>query len=129
MELTRDAILAADDLTLEPLEVPEWGGTVYVRGLCGRDRDSYELRLAVARQRGQVEDFPMRAEIAVRCLVDSAGNRLFGPGDVSALAEKSADVLDRVYDKAARLSGMEPEAVEEEGKGSPPAPGGDSPTD
>ena len=31
--LSLDAILAADDLGRETLEVPEWGGTVTVRGL------------------------------------------------------------------------------------------------
>ena len=40
--LSRDEILAASDLTKELVEVPEWGGSVYVRAMTGTERDSYE---------------------------------------------------------------------------------------
>jgi hypothetical protein len=40
--LTRDAILQAPDLQGEDVAVPEWGGTVRVRGLSGAQRDAYE---------------------------------------------------------------------------------------
>ena len=36
--LTRDDILAADDMAYQNVSVPEWGGSVRVRTLCGADR-------------------------------------------------------------------------------------------
>ena len=40
--LNREAILAAEDLPRELVEVPEWGGAVYVRALTGAERDQFE---------------------------------------------------------------------------------------
>ena len=39
--LSKDAILAADDLPRETVHVPEWGGDVYVRTMSGTDRDAF----------------------------------------------------------------------------------------
>ena len=43
--LTREAILARDDEQSETVEVPEWDGSVRVRGLTGRERDLWEHSL------------------------------------------------------------------------------------
>ena len=47
--LSKEAILAAQDLPSEDVEVPEWGGTVRVRGLDGKGRDEYFMSQAVIR--------------------------------------------------------------------------------
>ncbi len=43
--LTKEAILAADDLPRETVLMPEWGGDVYVRTMSGTDRDAFESSL------------------------------------------------------------------------------------
>ena len=40
--LSKEAILAAQDVVTELVEVPEWGGSVRVRGLTGAERDAFE---------------------------------------------------------------------------------------
>ena len=40
--LSRTDILGAKDLGLTPVEVPEWGGTVYVRSMTARERITWE---------------------------------------------------------------------------------------
>ena len=40
--LSKTAILAAQDLQTEDVEVPEWGGAVRVRSFTGRERDVFE---------------------------------------------------------------------------------------
>ena len=40
--LSRDEILAADDIQIELLEVPEWGGSIFVKGMTGAERDRFE---------------------------------------------------------------------------------------
>ena len=43
--LTRDEILQAQDIQFEDVKVPEWNGTVRVRGLTGVERDALEASL------------------------------------------------------------------------------------
>ena len=38
--LSKSAILCANDLQTEDVDVPEWGGTVRVRSFTGRERDA-----------------------------------------------------------------------------------------
>jgi len=117
--LGRDAILKAAELRTEDVPVPEWGGSVLVRELRGRERDEWEASLAVQRGKQMVPDVAnMRAKLAARTIVDSDGEPVFTQQDVAALGELSAAALDRVFEVASRLSGLNPDAVEEAGKAS-----------
>jgi len=114
--LSKDAILAASDIPYEDVEVPEWGGTVRVRGLTGAERDAHEVKMAEARRKGvalEVVLHNFRARLVVKCLIDEQGNRLFSDDDAKVLGEKSAPVIDRLFDVARRLSGMTDDAVEQ----------------
>lgn len=111
--LTRDDILNVDDKVYEEIEVPEWGGSVRVRGMSGTDRDAYEA--SIIEQRGndrKVNLSNARAKLVARCLVGGDGHLMFTPDDVRALGRKSARALERVFDKARELSGMSDEDVE-----------------
>jgi hypothetical protein len=114
MLLGKDAILAADDIQTERVEVPEWGGEVAVRGLTGSQRDEWEAGLTVRRGKTVVPDMRnFRARLVVLCVVDDAGQLVFHQGDIDALAGKSGAALDRIYDVAARLSGIGEKDVED----------------
>lgn len=112
--LTRDQILNADDLPRETVEVPEWGGSVLVRGMTGRQRDRFEESM-VQEKKGKrklnMQDF--RARGCAECIIDEKGERVFSEQDVQLLAQKSAAALERVYAVVARLSGLRPEDEEE----------------
>ena len=41
----RSQILQAEDLPSEPVEIPEWGVSVFVRSMSGRDRDLFESQM------------------------------------------------------------------------------------
>lgn len=105
MRLSRDDVLKAEDLTTEEVEVPEWGGSVLVRGMTGRERDEFESS-AMDQRSGRVNYANTRAKIAIRCVVDDDGKRLFDAADIDVLGEKSGAALDRVFAVAARLSGL-----------------------
>lgn len=110
--LTRDQILAADDLKTERLEVAEWGGTVIVRTMTGADRD--ELEAAIVGADGRSKDATiLRAKVVALSVVDEEGNRLFKFEEARELAKKSAAALARVAKVAMRLSAITDEAVEE----------------
>jgi hypothetical protein len=105
--LKRDDILQAPDLMTEEIEVPEWGGTVRVRGLTGTERDQFENSVVEMRgKKVQVEMHNIRAKLAALSIVDENGRRLFSDADVEALGGKSASALDRVFSAAQRLSGL-----------------------
>ncbi|MBC7193862.1 hypothetical protein [Marinobacter sp.] len=115
--LTKDDILQAQDLPTERVSVPEWGGEVIVRGLTGAERDKFEASIVV--RKGDKTDFNpenMRAKLVALCVVDEQGNRLFADEDVKLLGKKSAAALDRIFQIAQRLSGLNPSAVEEMAK-------------
>lgn len=112
--LTREAILAAKDIETEEVEVPEWGGSVLVRGLTGRERDEWEASMSERRGRKFVPNLAnIRAKLVCACVIDDDGKRLFNYGDVQELGEKSSAALDRVYGVAARLSGVSDQDLEE----------------
>lgn len=118
--LTRDQILAADDLTTEDHEVPEWGGTVRIRMLTGTERDAFEA--SVTQQRGksvQANLTNLRARLVSLCLIDATGRRMFNREDIPALGRKSAAALDRVFDACRRLNRIGDEDVEELTEGFP----------
>jgi len=112
--LTRDAILKAEDIHTEKVDVPEWGGEVLVRGLSGRQRDEFEGSLVEHRGRRAVMNTAnMRAKLVAWSVVDEEGKRLFTNGDVPELGEHSAAAVNRIYGVAARLSGLSDEDVDE----------------
>ena len=117
--LGRDAILKADDLPAEDVLVPEWGGTVRVRGLTGTGRDEYWASLTVQRGNTQVIDSAnATAKLVARCVVGEDGEPLFTQRDVSELGERSGAALNRVFEVATRLSGISDTDMAEAGKGS-----------
>jgi hypothetical protein len=114
MRLSRDDVLKAEDITAEEVDVPEWGGSVLVRGLTGRERDEFEVSMTVRHGGQMVQDFAnLRARLVARCIVDEDGQRLFTDSDVAALGEKSAAAIDRVFTVASQLSGLGEKDVEE----------------
>ncbi len=112
--LTRDAILQAEDLPTEDIEVEEWGGAVRVRALTGAERDAFEQ--SIVEQRGKSTRMNLRnirAKLVALTVVDADGKRLFSDKDAELLGKKSAAALDRVFEVAQKLSGLSPEDMEE----------------
>ena len=112
--LTKDQIIAAVDSKIELADVPEWGGSVYVRIMSGAARDLWEQRI-YARQDddGEVAFTNNRAELLVQTLCDANGEPIFELGDIECLSKKSSVPLDRLVDVARRLNALRAEDVED----------------
>lgn len=111
MQLSREQILKANDLKTEEVEVPEWGGKVFVRSITAAEHQTFTESLTPP---GAVkaEDMDMsnvKAKLVIFTAVDADGNLLFKPEDAGALGAKSAKAVDRVYLVASRLNGIEDE--------------------
>ncbi|MBE7197882.1 MAG: hypothetical protein INR70_08775, partial [Parafilimonas terrae] len=106
----RDAILSAPDIqtSLEPVDVPEWGVTVYVGVMSGTDRDRFESVQVSDRKFDDV-----RARLVAACLRDAEGRPVFTAADVPALGAKSGRVLDRLFSAAMRVNAIGPREIEE----------------
>lgn len=126
--LTMADILAADDVEVERVEVPEWGGHVFLRGLTGRGRDDFEMRFANWSSKDR-DPGDFRAELLSRCLCNADGKRICVSKQVSQLALKSGRVLVRLFDIARRLSGLTEEDVEDLEKNLPSDQSDDSGSD
>lgn len=119
MQLTRDALLALTETPIETVSVPELGAgaVVRVRGMTGAERDAFDASCITGR--GRRRDFNMsniRAKMVAYCCIDQDGKRLFTESDVDKLGAIRADVLDRLFGVAQRLSGLRDEDVEELGQ-------------
>lgn len=112
--LTREAILQAQDIEIREVEVPEWGGTVHVRGMSGLERDNYESSLYVQRGKDRrLNTRNARAKLCAFCAVDPKGNRLFTDKDLNSLSGKSSKALDRIFAVAMEMSGISEDDMEE----------------
>lgn len=113
--LTKDAILAASDLSTESVACPEWGGAVLIRSMTGTQRDAYEQSLMTKDEAGSyvVNTESMKVKLVVATAVDDAGNALFTAADIPALSAKNASVIERLATVATRLSGLGKSATDE----------------
>jgi len=110
--LNKDQIFSVQDLLIEEVEVPEWGGTVFVRGMTGTERDSFESSVVDIRGSSQkVNMINLRAKLVSLSVCDEQGNRIFNDSDVIELGKKSAIALQRIFDVAQRLSGLSKEEM------------------
>ena len=121
--LSKTAILAAQDLQTEDVEVPEWGGAVRVRSFTGRERDAFEASMVRGEGRDRKVDLTnMRARLVGLTVIDETGQRLFTDEEADLLGAKSGAALDRVFAIAQKLNGLSGADVEELSKNSSGVP-------
>lgn len=110
MALTAEQIIAASDIETEAVDVPEWGGKVFIHGLSAVEVDAYNRSLVVMDGKGNTTVGRLdnvRASLVVRCLVDEDGVRLFEDRQAKELGKKSSAVIQRLWEVARRLSRMD----------------------
>lgn len=94
----RDQILNAKDTRLEPVDVPEWGCTVYVPVL-----SLEEMQESIEMEKASKNGF---ATTAVNAIRDAEGRRVFTIADVPALAKKSMAAVSRINLKFNQINGL-----------------------
>lgn len=106
--LTAADILAADDIRSIEVEIPQWGGSVRVRGLSGKLRSQLEQKISSKANFGDIKML-----VVLNCTIDEAGKPLFSNSQRPALEEKSADAIELIFEAACRLSGIGDKQVQE----------------
>lgn len=110
--LSRDELLRKRKLEVRRVDLGP-GESVYVRQMCGRERDSFEQSIIrtttgpdgeLVMERS-LEDF--RAKLAVRTICDEEGNLLLKEEDVEALSTRMpAAQLEMIVNAAQELNGI-----------------------
>lgn len=104
--LTREALLGADDLRTEQVDVPEWGGQVTVRGLSLGAYQDVQERSSVA---GAIDTDRLSVHLMIAGIVEPD----LAPEDYELLRGKSMAALNRVAGAIMRLSGLGDDDVRE----------------
>ncbi|MBT8046398.1 MAG: phage tail assembly chaperone [Pontiella sp.] len=108
-------ILEADDLKLELVQVPEWGGAVQIRQISAGERDTWEVYAQGELEKPEGARINIRAALAAMTLCDDQGERLFSSAQAGDLAGKNSKALDRIYEASIKLNGLsksEADAIE-----------------
>lgn len=111
-----------DDIIVEEVTVPEWKDKagnprkLYVRSLTGEERDYFEEQSLVRKGKSRETSLKnMRARLVVLAVCYGPDNHepIFVQADVQWLTKKNGKALDRLFDVAARLSGITDKDIEE----------------
>lgn len=108
MSLTFKEILTAGAVPRETLHVPQLNGKVIIRGMSSAERDEMDMENAIHQQEHGYIDFKKwRARVVSKCLVDENDNLLVkNQADIDALAGVRGDAVEKMYELAAKLSGI-----------------------
>jgi len=116
MRLNKEQILKANDLKIIEVEVPEWGGIVRLKEFTGGAREEYIFTLQAQSKNAKSGDIDIRgltSKLLSLCIVDDDGKPTFTASDIEALNSKSATVLNRLFEEALKLNGLDAKAAEQ----------------
>jgi hypothetical protein len=108
--LTRDEIKALDDLKVEDVEIPEWGGVVRFREMTSHERLEWIEGARGPEEETEAEKtkrgLAASARLVALTAINEDGARKFKSDDVEWLLGKSPAALDKGALVALRLSGI-----------------------
>lgn len=106
--LTREQILGIKP-KLQELEVPEWGGHVYLRPMNPAIAVQFSERL-------KANNNDSIGLMVLYSVCDSEGNRFFTEEDLTNLAEKDLPGMNRIAKAAVEINGFSTKEIEAEKK-------------
>ncbi len=122
--LTKEQILAADDLPRETITIPEWGGDVTLQRLTAAEWNRWQTLNFLGQEAMTEGDHEKGMAgmtlLVILSLVDESGAQIFEDTDENRadLARKSMASLRTIFDKALEINGKTAEAKEESEKNS-----------
>lgn len=114
MAISAEQLAALEKTPVQMVKVAVLGD-VTVRGMTGEERDEFEQALMTGKGRNRDINLKnMRAKLVSYCAMDKDGGRMFP--DPTALGRIRADVLNKLFTVAQKLSGISEEDAEELGQ-------------
>lgn len=112
--LTKYEILAAQDRPLVAMDVPEWGGTIFLKAL------SISRAMALRSKYMGLDGVPKPEtglsfvlDSIAACIVDESGQPLFSSDELEILGEKNPNVVNKVFQKIEEINGGGENSVEQ----------------
>jgi hypothetical protein len=102
--VTRDQILSASDRIIEKVEVPEWGGHLYVRNMTAAERVEYD-RWNIG-ENGVIDTSGVRIKAVIMCACDEKGVRMFTRENYDALSQRDGAAVIRIFIALTRINGL-----------------------
>lgn len=122
--LTKEQILKADDMKMETVQIPEWGGPVNVKMMTAQERDAFDLNVAyIEDEKERAQNF--RSRLAVATVCDEKGKLLFKAEEAEQLGKKSAKAVARIFEVSKKLNAIGDAEIEEIEKNLPETPSAD----
>lgn len=113
----RDRILAAEDIDSRTIHIEQWDVDVELRTLSAVERTRLVKSCTDAEGLVDLEKmYPLL--VIASCYDPETGGKVFDISDMDAVGDKSASAIEFVARKAMEMSGMNPNAVDTEGKDS-----------
>lgn len=112
---TKETILSlVKQVTIEAVTVKGLKDPIHVKSLTGKERDSFESACFVQKGKNrQLNTENIRSKLLVRAICTAKGERIFIDTDIEALGNIPADVLDKLFTVAQKLSGLAQDDIEE----------------
>lgn len=104
MEDLKNCILNAIDTRIEPVHMPEWGCTVYVKTLTGKELQDFQ---------NLPQDKDHATYLLALSLCDQDGTRLFGLDEVEELQAKSWAAIAKLVIIAQKLNRFDEDSFNE----------------
>lgn len=104
--LTKDQILLVTDQARKEVPVPEWGGSVFIRGMTLEDVDFCQ-KLG--------DDSQSLEKTIVRFVCDERGESLFSEDDIPSLKKKSIQAFKRIVKEIRLFNSIEEAEKNSEG--------------
>ncbi len=111
--LSAEDILGVDDKRIKEVEVPEWGGSIFIRTFAGFERDLFTKSILDKKTGNPTELGNFRAKTLALGICDQGGNRIFTNSQIEALGKKNSAVIERLFMEINKLNGLTPEEVVE----------------
>ena len=109
-ELGADDILNSNDLKYEKVEVPEWGGFVYVKMMSAKERDAWEYANYVNKENAIRN---VRGSLLQKTICNVEGKLIFKEEHAEQLGEKGSSAVERVFSVAQKLNKLRASDLED----------------
>lgn len=108
MSLNRDDIVKANDRKLIEVDVPEWGGSVFLGKMSLSDLLDFWGSNYDEDGKPKKKDMDVMLDLLLRSLMDKNGGRLFEDTDRHILAAKDSEVLASLFKKCSSAVYLDP---------------------
>ena len=104
--LTRSMILASEYPKPIEVDIPEWGGKVFIRYITADEREEWESLDWVQTANGTLKynKEHIRARFLAFCLADENGDLLFSQDDIDVLSKQPAHIISGLYQIARQIN-------------------------